>query len=434
MIASVIGQTFLDEYNKTQNSQYTPKAFFAEVFVPLFFDYPRYLMKGGNAPLDNPKIKKGHPPNKEERAERIQKTINLIETNPAGSSAIGYPSVDFEATTSGQVTNMDLNITPEQVYLSWIGGALGIGVNGGLCIFFNHPQILMDTFKGWKIYRQLLKDTPGMKGNQIETWNGQWVADFYGVDENNGESFTNFDALDASKDVIQLKTQSWVSLLFEISKQFPNQNLVGYVYSYGQTNTTLGFIPFKMYEIQRPMQLYKKYFGELEFTKDQKKIKDIYGTNYGLRAACANGTVGLKAIQPKALKPFLPNPKGRPKFFKFTGDSDNQIQFQTFITWVSAMINNEKLINMAESVAEILIKFEGGAEKAKTDRANLTKQLLDTTSRKKFINALIPIVEKADVEAAKQMNELVIELDKMPAENFSYFVTLIRFKYAYLKK
>lgn len=50
------------------------------------------------------------------------------------SIAIGYPSIEVNATTSGQLTDLKMNTSKEDIFLSWIGGALGITVSGGVSI------------------------------------------------------------------------------------------------------------------------------------------------------------------------------------------------------------------------------------------------------------------------------------------------------------
>ena len=66
------------------------------------------------------------------------------------SIAIGFPTLDLAATTSGQVTNLDLPIKTDDIYLSWIGSGLGIGVQSGLSLLFSNKQILLDLFEGWQ--------------------------------------------------------------------------------------------------------------------------------------------------------------------------------------------------------------------------------------------------------------------------------------------
>lgn len=70
--------------------------------------------------------------------------IHKIETEKADASiAIGYGVVDATAATTGQISSIAFPDNKEDIYLSWIGAGLGIGVVGGLTILFNHEQILL---------------------------------------------------------------------------------------------------------------------------------------------------------------------------------------------------------------------------------------------------------------------------------------------------
>ena len=139
MITSTIGKIFLQAYNEEYGTNYDARSFFIEQFYPLFFDQNKYMMTAGNSPLENPKLSwddmlKGKKPYESEarRKERYDKLMAKIETCEADASiARGYPSLDVNATTSGQVTDLQLPIQIDDVYLSWFGDALGVGVQGG---------------------------------------------------------------------------------------------------------------------------------------------------------------------------------------------------------------------------------------------------------------------------------------------------------------
>ena len=187
MITSNIGKIFLDAYNEEYGTSYDARTFFLEQFYPLFFDQNKYMMTAGNSPLENPKLSwddliKGKKPfeTPEQRKLRFEKLIKKIEESEADASiARGYASLDVTATTSGQVTDLKLPNSQEEIYASWIGDALGIGVQGGFSILFSNKEILLDIFEGWKLYRTSLNETTMLKGNQINTWNGQWLSHYY---------------------------------------------------------------------------------------------------------------------------------------------------------------------------------------------------------------------------------------------------------------
>jgi len=93
------------------------------------------------------------------------------------------------------------------------------------------------------------------------------------------------------------------------------------------------------------------------------------------------------------------------------------------------MLNNEKLWELAGNVADNLIAFVKSDERAtSTKRTNAVKQVLEVKSKKQFLEELIPIIEKVDDR--NPFVELGNEVNKMVSDNFPYFHTLIRFRYA----
>lgn len=117
-------------------------------------------------------------------------------------------------------------------------------------------------------------------------------------------------------------------------------------------------------------------------------------------------------------------------------DDKQKITFKTYLIWILAMINNEKLWEQSQSIAKLLLNYEAGARKAKTDRVNNVKQLLDSATVKQFIQNIIPIVEDEqsdgkDINDYKKLGEII---NDMPRDNFPYFDVLIKFQYALLNK
>ena len=249
MITANIGRIFLDAYNEKFKSNYSAKEFFVDIYYELFFNQNKYMMSAGNSPLENPKIswnkmRRGQKSYEslQRRNERFNKTVEKIETSPADASiAIGFPTLDLTAPTSGQVTNIELPIETQDIYLSWIGSGFGIGVQGGLSLLFSNKQLLLDLFEGWQIYRDFLNKLPGLRGNQINTWNGQWLAHRYNkfaYDASN--PVASFNPFGSMKDGgLEVNTQSWTKVLVGIARNFPEKELMAYVYSFGQMNITV---------------------------------------------------------------------------------------------------------------------------------------------------------------------------------------------------
>jgi hypothetical protein len=435
MITANIGRIFLDAYNEKHGSNYTAKEFFIEKYYEIFFNHNKYMMSAGNSPLENPKIswdkmRTGLIPYEtiENRNNRFIKTVEKIDAGPADASiAIGFPTLDITATTSGQVTNMGLPIKTDDIYLSWIGSGLGVGVQSGLSLLFSNKQILLDIFEGWQIYRDYLNSTPSLRGNQINTWNGQWIAHRY-----NKQHFdiviptASLNAFGAMKDGgMEVNTLSWTKVLVGIARSFPDTTLTAYVYSLGQMNITVGFIPFELPRIRQPYELYEKFVG----TTKSDLVDQLFGTAIGFTKACQMGTVGVNALEPKGFRDCLD--KGVvPKYN--TSDEEKLINFNTYQIWLLAMLNNEQLWKKAQNIAAILHTYSLSDKNAKKVKSQEVTNLLASVNKKQFIESLIEIV-KGSTET-DQLAEIAEIIHSMPIDNVSYFLTLIRFQYAVINK
>ena len=430
MITSVIGRIFLNAYNARECTCYDAKRFFIEKYYPLFFDAEKYMMTGGNSPLENPKISwekmilgKILYETKEKRRERFKKFICKVEENEADMSiAMGYPCLDINASTSGQVTNIVSKVSKDEVYLSWVGASLGVGVQGGFCILFSNPQILLSIYDGWSLYRKALNNNQKLKGNQITSWNGQWLAHRYdGYTYDSEYPMADFEPFEKDADAsMSVSVQSWTKILINIARSVPEQNLMGYVYSYGQTNTTIGFIPFILSQIRRPIDLYIKFFG----MSGRRYAEDLYGTAFGFDKACQAGVIGLKALEPKGLRDYVD--KG--KLPKYNDNEKQTIKYHTYQIWIMAMLNNQDLWMCAEESARLLQAYSQSSTNAKTDKSNKVKALLSSSNKRDFIKNLTDIVP--DISERTKMMETAKKVNDMPTDNVPYFLTLIRFHYA----
>lgn len=439
MITSNIGKIFLDAYNEENGTSYDARTFFLELFYPLFFDQNKYMMTAGNSPLENPKLSwdemikgKKQYETPEQRKNRYKKLVKKIDESEADASiARGYASLDVTATTSGQVTDLKLPNSQEEIYTSWIGDALGVGVQGGFSILFSKKDILLDIFKGWKLYRESLNNTSMLKGNQINTWNGQWLSHYYDQRVYEKEKpFANFDPYKEDKDgIISIETQTWTKILIGISRKYDNSQLLGYIYSIGQTNTTIGFVPFDLSQIRRPIHLYKKMFG----MDNSRNAEDLWGTAIGFKTACTYGAVGIKAMEPKGLRDYV-YPKGNkaPKQPKAPINENEQTNFNVYKIWILAMLNKDDLWEKSQELAELLNDASCNKNKSiSTKPKNLVEAMLAATNKKLFVEAateVIPFIDKID-----EFKGLVKEIHGMPTDNVPYFLTLLRFQYKTLK-
>ena len=425
MITTQIGRVFLDAYNKRFGKDMDARTFIVEKYFPLFFDSPKYMLWVSNSPFVQ--MKKGQKVETltvQERREKLEDLIRKVENEGAcdASVAIGYPASEEKsfATTSGQVTSMALKYTPEDVYLSWIGASLGTCVQGGYIILFNHPGILLDIYSGWEHYRHALNDNLPMRGNQVQTWNAQWLTHLYSDRYNSAMPMAGFDSYATKNGQMEVVTQSWIRLLFAISQAYPNLSILGYVWAFSQTNTTIGFIPCVLGEFRSMKDWYRRIFGDQEW----RKAEVLYQTDFGFAAACQMGSLGLKALEPKGLKKYM----DEGKFPKLDGQEEVIITFHIYLIWLIAMLNNEELWEKSREFAKELLAYAESSSRGKTDKSNKVNEVLASTSKKDFIAGLGKIASDAD--GAEKIEEMAKTVHLLPLDLVSYFLVLIRFQYA----
>lgn len=435
MIASTIGQEFLSQRNARTDQPLTPELYFQDVFVPLFFGHPNYFIPGGNSPLENPKFKKGTRPEAPERANRIAKFYKKILDDPAASSPFGYPTTDPEKTTSGQVSNLNLQVTKEDVYFSWIGGGFGIGVGGGLQLLFVEPELLLLLEDGWQHYRHFLNTTEGIAPNQVNAWNGQWLVHALGEAYNPAQPLMGFgtETWLGNEGLTKGRVLSvpWNKLLFGLARRFGQRPLMVYVYNIDKQNTTIGFLQLLLPDVRRILELYRSLFKDTEFFKVRSELEEIYGSAFSFRQACQLGSIGFQALEPKGLRglmPYVGNGK-EGKMPKLNKSDDTQfISYHAYQTWLLAMLKNDDLWEESEKAARLLLAYEAGAGKLKANRGNNVQTVLKAMNRRKFQDAMEPVVAESDPPT--DAIGLCHAVHLLPEDNFQYFLTLVRLRYA----
>lgn len=475
MITSNIGKIFLKAYNEKCGTNYDAKTFFIEQYYPIIYQSNKYAQWVTNSPfvqglessksgefgvseiIKDSKGKTKIFSNNEElqsfltneiekrkdlleikekklkqikilkKLDSIEQNkllkcfINKVESSEADASiAIGYPTLDINATTSGQVTNLKIDISKDDVYLSWIGAGLGVGLQGGYSILFDNALILLDLFEGWKVYRTVLNETQNLKGNQINTWNGQWLTHRYSKLYVSDVPMADFNPFSTKDGLMNVEVQSWTRVLIAISQKFGNPQMMGYVYNYGQTNTTIGFIPFVLAQIRRPVELYQHLFG----MDSAKKAEPLWGTAFGFANACQAGAIGVRAMEPKGLTDYIM--KGR--IPKLPNNEEQQINFNTYQIWILAMLNNEELWAKAQQFAQELQSYASAGDRGKKVNSNKVSAVLETTNKQNFIKSLVDVI--SDAENKENIETVVALVNKMQTDNVPYFLTLIRFHYA----
>jgi hypothetical protein len=458
MIAATIGRTFLKAYNEKYKNEMTAKQFFEEVFWPLFYNSEKYMQWINNSPFDQISKRKLHG-SIEERKKALSDFVEKIEVKKVKdmSTLIGAPASDQKefATSSGLVSDIEIKIDDDDAYSSWIASGLCLGV-GMYSILYNDKDILLDTFEGWKVYRSLLDDNgfEKLKGNQINSWNGLWLNFRYSksyVDDFDYSRFQSEGFFTEKQNFIELSKIKWSELMFNISRHTKEESIIGYVHKVGDVNKTIGFYQFFFSSARTLVSYYSKLFGGHPKLLGAKKYETIFGDT--ITKACQKGIVGLQALEPKDLRKYFNNdknlklikPKVNPKKGEteeafeerknkaYQKDYESIIYYQTYKTWLLAMItkNKEENLKYSEEVAKVLLAHK---QEARVEKKFIEEKLFKAKGRKQFLNELgelIKVVSNDGVSALKDLRDRVYTLSD---EDYQYLFTLIKFDYAYQER
>lgn len=95
--------------------------------------------------------------------------------------------------------------------------------------------------------------------------------------------------------------------------------------------------------------------------------------------------------------------------------------------------NKEEITDYTLELAKTILKYRNDG--TKTDRKNLIeKELFASISKKGFIEALSKMLKDLDSGSLEKIKALKDEIHLMTNEEYSYFVTLLKFDYAFVER
>lgn len=465
MYTPLIGRRLLERSNARTGRARSAAEFFDNVFHPLVFGDERYLMTAGNSKfgqlvINGKKLRAtAERDGRSWKAEQpLLRAAALADFHVAAAEAeepqmhlvLGGYAGDASKTTTGQTTSIGYFADADEVYLSWIGAAAGVGVAGGLVMLIDDDAVLDAILDGWALYRRLIGETPGMKGNQVETWNGQWLRHRFSrlYDASDPLAFATL-ALDTKKTPVQLATVAWARLLLALGDSLGALPSPAYVYSIGQMNTTIGFVQLELEatgalrsSYDSLLDFYRRLFGDAVDAVGADALDRVYDAGRGFQRSCAAGSIGLRSFEPRKLADFYPGGRKdlQPKPIR-PADAQGALLYQT---WIHAMLGPQKteLHSLADRTAERLLDFETGAIGGKTNLKKSVTEVLDAKSLNGFIDGLTTIARdaqqssKADLsdediaDILSVLDELVRVAMDLDYERFRLFLTLLRFQVA----
>ncbi len=436
MYTAYIGKRLVELVNEREGKDRSTQEFYDEVYIPLFFMNERYLQHVNNSKFDQAYKQKGKTPLTTSvlatalagQHEKIQKDA------PDGSFFLGGAAAESSAGTSGQVTDIPLPITPDEVYASWIGAALGIGVNGGLNLLIDSDEVLSVLYEGWFRYREYMTQTPNLKPHQVNTWNGYWLTNVFDGRFDAAYPFANKAPnikMDAKSGIASIETISWVQVIFALAERIPKTALNTYVYSLSQMNTTVGFVSVELPAVRFLNELYQQICRESSVIENTDSLRTLYDTALGFQKACELGKIGIPALEPRQLREHMPDSRGGGKPFKAPKDENDPIfiTYNVYQTWIIAMLNNKQLIELTNKIAAVLKGFANQGDRGKKTNSNAVDDLLKSAHRRQFIEKLAEFV-KIDGANKATFDELGDTIALMPTTDFPLFMALLKLKYA----
>ena len=445
MYTSYIGKKFLNYYNEKEGKNYSAKEFFNEVIFPLFFNDEKHFFNVANSSFFQSVPKKIIDKGVDKHLFKLTRFHKDIQNGASLTTLVGYAAQKVTAGTSGQVSSLPIKISKNEMYASWIGAGLSVAMGGGYSILIDIPEIMFGLFTGWVYYRKYLNQTSKLKGNQIDVWNSYWIVHFLSENYDNKNPLNNFFISDpvvckAEKwkklGFVEYNTNSWIKIICALAKHYPQKILTINAFKFSDLNQTIGFINIFLPQIKKMYE-----FRDAVFINKEKSTLTDYQIEqlepfFNFNIACKAGTIGLKAIEPKGLRKFLPS--GSYKYSQgkeLKVSENNYLTFLLYKLWVIAMLNRTELQELAEKLAKALLrnKIDNKTNnRGKTIGKQEVKNLLDSRNVKYFIENLTEIMinQNSNMELFK---EVVKEVLKMTVDNFPLFITLIKFEYNYQK-
>ena len=428
MYTSHIGKRFVQLSNEREHTSLSAQEYFDTAFFPLFYDHARYLHSPANTPLFQVVTQnKTHEATarakaKEQLAQKIS-AFATAQTAPDMSFAIGYASADDLGTTSAQVTSMRLPLEAEDMYAAWIGAGFGIGISG-FSIVFDKPEILSALAEGWTLFREYVNERAEL-ANKIDTWNSVWLKHRFSKNFVPDTPRAGFTDMLAS----EMKRPNWITLLRTLTERFPNETLMGYVYGFGQTNTTIGFVRLVLPETR---QFWTALFGDGSI-EQEVRLEKLFMTQFDIsRAVERFGVIGLRALEPRDLHKFMPN--GKDDIPKLKKDENSQFLYNIYQTWIKAMLNNEEQLQLAQKVADALYAYLQGAERGKTNRLRPVQELVKQRGREAFLSHWAGLVETSKDESLAALGKELVSIlygNQIPLDAVPLLITCIRLHLAH---
>lgn len=390
------GHHLVEAYNADRGTDYGTEEFFREVAVPRLFGEEGDSVHVSNSPFFQKKVHSD-----KEGMERVDAALEALgESVEAGevdgSKFPGGPAKALKKATASGVTDVDFGLGAEDAYAAWLGLACGMTVEGGLTVF--DKSACLPLFEGWERYRQYVRSQPKMKWKQLPVWNAYWIT-------SRPDSGVPTALEQHSNSTRKIQTCPWAKTLLALAS-LDGQPRALYIASYGQMNTTIGYVPFDPGSLTALARVYQSL---VQSDRAPWNVVDDIELQLSIYDVAALGQIGLEAFRPEDL--FSGDPPEDPAYHK---------------SWVTLMLDDETLNDIASEAAELLSGYESEATRGRTRRQNEVEALLEASTKTQFADALEDIVDRSPKEEYQSLMQRALEV---PDGKFRLFTQLISINY-----
>lgn len=440
----IVGKRLLELLSKDRGAPVDAHTFFEEEFWPVFFNSPdqKHLLQVHNSAFfQNSYVKDAQEagiPLPEYRKSKFHESLRdtaLGKNPPSGNIGVGFMASSPDKGTYGQVTGLPQAFSEEELLCSWFGAGVGIGFGGGFDFLTTHDEVLRFLVAGWPYYRRLIEETPGLKGRQIDAWNGLWVC--YGLPHRN-DLETAFDRViekleshtSKSGDTLELGRPEWSDQVFAMARAMGGEEMLPMQgYSFGKTNKTLGFMAVQLPKVRHFYELFD-HFLQQEKGLESKQLENVFKAHFSMKNAAQYGELGLRALTPKDLPKHLgEDAPDLNKLFK-----KDPYQFLIYKSWIIAMLDNATLHDLAKRLATALRHYEARDDTSfstRNDRGKNIETLFEKHHKARFIDGLTNIVRDHENPDTAFDEASTAVATQMTLEEFQLFRSLARFTYSY---
>ena len=397
MITIKCGQLFVEKFNEENGTNFTPKEIFS-MLAEKAFKGNRHMVNWTNSKFfqylkDYNKFLDGkkEEPSFEEALNSFCYDLENrncgIETsiNVYGGCAESN-KYEMQTTEFNYCDNLHFSI--DERYCSFIGSFFQILVNG-FSTTIDDKDIIWLMYESFNKYYDFIHGNEDVKDKQLPTWNGCYLYEKIKKRKNftttikfNGDKFETIDFIELLDIIATIKDKNINVLVFE---------------SFGQTNTSSGYITIDLDDVCGWFGIFEKVLTNIDEDFDIRKYANVFGKKNLLFIAMENGEVSKEMLNP------IFDFKKRIYLDEFK--DKNGIKF--LLEYIK-LIMNTKEIEMSKNLANFLTESSKSNGKKTVSVKVEIENIFKSSNHQKLMENLMKFCDKASApKDSKEISDVV---------------------------